>query len=114
MYEKKMKAEVTTKIQTYYVLSPPANGRGHTVLPCFGILFYHHSIIINFLIIISAVVAHIQLNFVYECFIKICMSMFKFGPGSMMFDRVMPRELIKKEEEIFSFLALNLKECINY
>lgn len=45
MYEKKMKAEVTTKIQTIYVLSPPANGRGHTVLPCLAVLVFCSTII---------------------------------------------------------------------
>lgn len=120
-----------------YVLSPPANGRGHTVLPCFGILFYHHSIIINFLFIISAVVAHIQLNLVYECFIKICMSILnlvqvqwcltelrnvkiimlklhkiqkiqvKFKSDHMIFPGLCPLNLEKKENK--SFVQTNVK-----
>lgn len=78
-----------------YVLFPPANGRGHTVLPWFGILFYHHSIIINFLFIISAVVACTHsTKFGLWMFHKNMHVNFKFGPGPMMFNRV--------------------KECINY
>jgi hypothetical protein len=73
------------------------------VLPCSAILSF---LIVDFLFIISAADAHIQLKFDIGLHYRNMQVKFEFGHALMIFDRVIPLELGGKKQEIFSFSSL--------